>query len=241
MRNDDFGHDDYRSGYLDYEEINRIVAQKMTGCILWMVVGLLVSGISGFLVMTNVEIMSLIFGTNLYYVLFFVELGLVFMFSMMLMKASVGALRGMFLLYAVLNGITLSIIGYIYTGESIIYVFLGTVVYYACLAAYGYLTRDNLGRYLPYVMAGLIALIVVSLLNIFMKNDYFYWIMSYAGVIIFSAFTAIDMNIIRRRLTDYAMEDNTILNRIQIAGALNLYLDFINLFLYLLRLFGKKR
>ena len=74
-----------------------------------------------------------------------------------------------------------------------------------------------------------------------MKNDYFYWIMSYAGVIIFSAFTAIDMNIIRHRLTDYAMEDNTMLDRIQIAGALNLYLDFINLFLYLLRLFGKKR
>lgn len=67
----------------------------------------------------------------------------------------------------------------------------------------------------------------------------FYWIMSYAGVIIFSAFTAIDMNIIRHRLTNYAM-NNTMLNRIQIAGALNLYLDFINLFLYLLRLFGKK-
>ena len=241
MRNDDFGHDDYRSGYLDYEEINRIVAQKMTGCIAWMVLGLLVSGVCGYLVLTNVEIMQLIFGTTLSYVLFFLELGLVFAFSMMIMKASVGMLRGMFVLYAVLNGVTLSVIGYVYTGESIIYVFLGTVVYYICLAAYGYFTRDNLGRYLPYVMGGLIALIVVSIINIFMKNDMFYWMMSYAGVIIFSAFTAIDMNIIRHRLTDYAMEDNSILDRIQIAGALNLYLDFINLFLYLLRLFGKKR
>ena len=241
MRNDDFGHDDYRTGYLDYEEINRIVAQKMIGCIAWMVIGLIVSGISGLLVFSNVEILRLVVGTNLYYVLLLLELGLVFMFSMMLMKASVGALRGMFILYAVLNGLTLSVIGFIYTGESIIYVFLGTVVYYICLAAYGYLTRDNLGRYLPYVMGGLIALIVVSVINIFLKNDMFYWIMSYAGVIIFSAFTAIDMNIIRRRFTDYAMEDNTILNRIQIAGALNLYLDFINLFLYLLRLFGKRR
>lgn len=241
MRNDDFGHEDYRSGYLDYAEINRIVAQKMTGCIAWMVVGLLVSGLSGFMVFSNVEIFRLVAGTNLYYVLIILELGLVFMFSMMIMKASVGMLRGMFLLYAVLNGVTLSIIGYIYTGESIIYVFLGTVVYYICLAAYGYLTKDNLGRYLPYVMGGLIALIVVSVINIFMKNDTFYWIMSYAGVIIFSAFTAIDMNIIRHKLTNYAMEDNSLLNRIQIAGALNLYLDFINLFLYLLRLFGKKR
>ena len=239
MRNDDF--DNYRSGSLDYDEINRIVAQKMTGCILWMVVGLLLSGITGFFVLTNVEIMSLVLGSNLYYVLILLELGLVFMFSMMLMKASVGALRGMFLLYAVLNGVTLSIIGVVYTGESIIYVFLGTVVYYVCLAAYGYLTRDNLGIYLPYVMGGLIALIVVSVINIFLKNDMFYWIMSYAGVIIFSAFTAIDMNIIRRRFTAYAMEDNTLLDRIQIAGALNLYLDFINLFLYLLRLFGKRR
>ena len=136
---------------------------------------------------------------------------------------------------------TLGPIGYVYTKESIIYVFLGTVIYYACLAVYGYLTKEDLGKYLPYVMAGLIALIVISLINIFMQNAPFYWIMSYAGVIIFSAFTAIDMNIIRQRITNYAMEDNTMLNRIQIAGVLNLYLDFINLFLYLLRLFGKKR
>ena len=107
MRNDDF--DDYRSGYLDYEEINRIVAQKMAGCILWMVVGLLVSGITGYLAIYNDAIRTIVAGS--YYVLFFVELGLVFMFSMMIMKASVGMLRGMFLIYAVLNGLTLSIIG----------------------------------------------------------------------------------------------------------------------------------
>ena len=162
----------------------------MTGCIAWMVVGLIVSGIFGYLVKNNEGLTNFIFGTNLFYVLLVLELGLVFLFSMMLMKASVGMLRGMFLLYAVLNGVTLSILGYYYTGESIVYVFLGTVVYYICLAAYGYITKDNLGRYLPYVMAGLIALIVVSIINYFMKNDIFYQIMSYAGVIIFSAFTA---------------------------------------------------
>lgn len=94
---------------------------------------------------------------------------------------------------------------------------------------------------MPYVYGALIALIVVSIVNFFMKNDMFYWICSYAGVVIFSAFTAIDMNIIKRRLTEYALQDESMLNRIQIAGALNLYLDFVNLFLYLLRIFGKKR
>ena len=239
MRNDDY--DDYRSGYLDYAEINRIVGQKMAGCIGWMVLGLLISGVVGYLTLFNDAVGTLIFSTGLYYGLLLAELGLVFVFSMLIMKASVGALRGMFLLYAVLNGLTLSALGYIYTGESIIYIFLGTVEYYICLAVYGYLTRDNLGRYLPYVMAGLVALIIVSVINFFIGNGMTELLTLYAGVIIFSAFTAIDMNIIRHRLTDYAMEDNTILNRIQIAGALNLYLDFINLFLYLLRLFGKRR
>ena len=241
MRNDDFEHDSYRSGYLDYEEINRIVAQKMVGCISWMVLGLLVTGIAAFLVWSNDSLAMMIYGNNLFYPLIFVEVGLVFVFSMMTMRASAGTLRVMFLVYAAVSGLTLSVIGYAYTMESIISVFLGTIVYYICLAAYGYFTRDNLGRYLPYVVGGLIALIVVSLINLFLKNNAVYWILSYAGVIIFSAFTAIDMNRIRQRFTAYAMEDNTILNRIQIAGALTLYLDFINLFLYLLRIFGKKR
>lgn len=241
MRNDDFEHDSYRAGYLDYEEINRIVAQKMVGCISWMVLGLLVTGIAAFLVWSNESLAMMIYVNNLFYPLIFVEVGLVFVFSMMTMRASAGTLRVMFLVYAAVSGLTLSVIGYAYTMESIISVFLGTIVYYICLAAYGYFTRDNLGRYLPYVVGGLIALIVVSLINLFLKNNAVYWILSYAGVIIFSAFTAIDMNRIRQRFTAYAMEDNTILNRIQIAGALTLYLDFINLFLYLLRIFGKKR
>ncbi len=241
MRNDDFEHDSYREGYLDYVEINRILAQKMVGCISWMVLGLLVTGIAAFLVWSNDSLAMMIYGNNLFYPLIFVEVGLVFVFSMMTMRASAGTLRIMFLVYAAVSGLTLSVIGYAYTMESIISVFLGTIVYYICLAAYGYFTRDNLGRYLPYVVGGLIALIVVSLINLFLKNNAVYWILSYAGVIIFSAFTAIDMNRIRQRFTAYAMEDNTILNRIQIAGALTLYLDFINLFLYLLRIFGKKR
>ena len=75
----------------------------------------------------------------------------------------------------------------------------------------------------------------------FMKSGPLEYMLSYAGVLIFSAFTAIDVNRIKKNLTEYALEDSSILNRIQIVGALNLYLDFVNLFLYLLRIFGKKR
>lgn len=128
---DDFEKDAYEAQHLDYDDIQRIVGQKMLGSIGWMVLGLILSGVLGIFVLTNDNLFALV--ANSYYILLIVEVAVVFGFSMVIGKASVGTLRMLFLIYAALNGVTLSIIGYIYTGESIMYIFLGTVIYYGSL------------------------------------------------------------------------------------------------------------
>ena len=237
---EDYEKENYGNHYLSYEEVQGIVSRKMMGSIGWMVLGLMISGAVGFFTVTNESLFYMAY--KLYFPLILVELAVVVIFTMRLLKASVTSLRIMFLLYSALNGITLSFLGIIYTGSSLTYIFLGTLVYFTCLATYGYFTKEDLSKYRVYAMGALMALIVVSVVNFFLKSTMTDYFISYAGVLIFTAFTAIDTNIIRRNLTAYAVqEDETILDRIQICGALNLYLDFINLFMYLLRIFGKKR
>ncbi|MBP9478859.1 MAG: Bax inhibitor-1/YccA family protein [Sebaldella sp.] len=236
---DDFEREIYGTQHLDYDDVQKIVSKKLLGSLAWMIFGLAITGIVGFFVTTNDTVQMTVI--NLFTPLMFLELAVVFIFSMMAYKASVMAVRAMFILYAALNGLTLSILGLIYTGESLTYIFLGTVVYFSCLALYGYITKEDLSKYQTFVFGALIALIIVSVVNMFMKSGPLEYMLSYAGVLIFSAFTAIDVNRIKKNLTEYALEDSSILNRIQIVGALNLYLDFVNLFLYLLRIFGKKR
>ena len=236
---DDFENEVYGNRHLDYDDVQRIVSKKLVGSLAWMVFGLLISGLVGYFVLSNEGFRNTVYG--LFTPLIFLELAVVFIFSMMAFKASVMAVRAMFIVYAALNGLTLSVLGYMYTGESLAYIFLGTIIYFSCLALYGYITKEDLSKYQTFVFGALIALIIVSVANMFIVSSPLEKILSYAGVLIFSAFTAIDVNRIKKNLTAYALEDSSILNRIQIVGALNLYLDFVNLFLYLLRIFGKKR
>ena len=113
---------------------------------------------------------------------------------------------------------------------------------FAVLAVYGYLTRENLTKFTPILVAGLIAIILVSIINIFLQNSGVDLFISIIGVIIFTIFIAVDVNRIRNNIVAYAaQEDSEILNKIEIVGALNLYLDFVNLFIYILRLLGRRR
>ena len=178
-----------------------------------------------------------------YRVLLFVELGVVFAFSALVQKASATTLRILFIVYAALNGVTLSILGYIYTGESVIAVFLGTLVLFSVLAIYGYVTKEDLSKYRTYLMVGLIALVVMSIINVFLRSSQMDFILSIVGVVLFVIFTAYDVNRIKNQFTHSIVYEKEVelLDKIEIAGALTLYLDFINLFLYLLRLFGRRR
>jgi len=159
----------------------------------------------------------------------------------------------MFFLYSALNGLTLTLISLRYNVfDVVIPALVGTLAFFIGFTVVGATTKRNLSSLTPYVMAALLGMIIVSVVMIGAR--YFNWavlsafsdtvslVLGYVGVVVFSIFTAIDVNRIKNNVTEVAlMEDESILDRIEITGALNLYLDFINLFLSLLRIFGNKR
>ncbi len=233
--------DSYYSN-LTTEEVLSLVSRKLTGSILWMTLGLVITGLVGaFMIFSDSSFSQMLF--KMVPALMIGEIILVFIFSAMIYKLSVHMLRMIFISYSILNGITLSVIGLMYTGESIIYVFLGTITLFTVLAIYGVVTKRDLSNLKNILLVGLITLIVMSLISIFIPNGMFYIIQSFLGVAIFLVFVAYDINRIKSNLTYHIISEGAVdvLNRIEICGALSLYLDFINLFIYLLRLFGRRR
>ena len=243
--NDDYNeYGGHREMTMTYDDLDRLVSSKVRGSMLWMVLGLLLTGGAGFLVYSGLESGSPIaYGIlNMYWVFAILEVVMVFGFTALLYRANSGTLRMMFVAYSILNGLTLSVIGLIYAPEIIFSAFLGTLSIFVVLAIYGYFTKENLTRLTPILFAGLIALILVSIINIFLQSSGLDIFISVIGVIIFTIFIAVDVNRIKNNIIGYAVhEDSDILNKIEIVGALNLYLDFINLFLYILRLLGRRR
>ena len=227
-----------------YEKLEKLAGSKVKGSILWMVFGLLMTGITGFLFINSlmrgiipVDIVGIII-----IVAIVMELITVIAFSALTYKASAGALKAMFIFYSLLNGITLSVLAFTYEINIIINAFVGTVLLFTVLAIYGYVTKEDLSKYSSILKAGLIALILMGIVNIFLKSDGVMWISSILGVVIFIIFIAVDVNRIKNNVLYYAInEDMSIVDKIEIHGALSLYLDFINLFIYILRIIGKKR
>ena len=207
-----YGHSENR--YLTYEEVEKVAASKVRGSILWMVLGLLISGLTGYF-----TLIGLSNGTVPFLVVpvaFVLEFVAVITFTALTYKASASVLKMIFLVYSVLTGITLSAIGAIYDPYAIISAFTGTVVLFTVLAIYGYVTKEDLSKYRSILMVGLIALIVMGGINFFIQSDGLMWISSMLGVA-------------------------GILDKIEIHGALALYLDFVNLFLYILRILGRRK
>lgn len=227
-----------------YEKLEKLAGSKVKGSILWMVFGLLMTGITGFLFINSlmrgiipVDIVGIII-----IVAIVMELITVIAFSALTYKASAGALKAMFIFYSLLNGITLSVLAFTYEINIIINAFVGTVLLFTVLAIYGYVTKEDLSKYSSILKAGLIALILMGIVNIFLKSDGVMWVSSILGVVIFIIFIAVDVNRIKNNVLYYAInEDMSIVDKIEIHGALSLYLDFINLFIYILRILGRKR
>lgn len=145
-----------------------------------------------------------------------------------------------FMGYAALNGVTLSIIFMVYTSASIAYTFFVTAAMFACTSIFGFITKIDLSRIAGLLMMALIGLIIASIANIFLGSSTLEWIVSYAGVVIFVGLTAYDTQKIKQMSTgiESSSEEG---GRASIMGALALYLDFINLFLFLLRIMGRSR
>lgn len=202
----------------------------------WMFLGLLTTFVLSLTIYFTGAIYSL-YNSLLPYVLMIAELVVVIYLSARVHKLSIGAARGLFFAYAALNAVTFSSIFALYSVSSLVFVFGMTALYFGIMAIYGTVTKADLSRIRPVLLFGLIALLVMMLLSIFIPalNTG----MCLIGVVIFVAFTAYDTQMIRR---NYMMFQGSpeMLQKASIISALQLYLDFINLFIYLLRLFGRR-
>jgi len=207
----------------------------------WMTAGLAVTGAMAYFVSHSETMMSLLLGNQiLFFLLIIGQLGLVFYLAGWVQNMSASLATGVFMLYAGLNGLTFSLIFLAYTASSITTAFLVTAGTFAAMSVYGYTTKKDLTSWGSFLFMGLIGIIIASLVNMFFQNAMIYWITTYAGVLIFVGLTAYDtqkikmMNVIGNEGTEEDQKE-------AISGALTLYLDFINLFLMLLRIMGDRR
>lgn len=205
---------------------------------LWMTAGLLLTGAISSMLASNEVLLGMVLNPIVFIGLFVVELGLVIAISAFINKMSPALATGLFILYAALNGITLTPIFITYTSASIATAFFTTAGMFAALTLYGSVTKRDLSGMGRFMMMALFGLCIATLVNIFLRNGIMDFVISIFGVVIFAGLTAYDTQRLNQLASQATSEDE--IGRFSIMGALILYLDFINLFLYLLRLFGKR-
>jgi len=209
---------------------------------LWMATGLLVTAAVAVSVTTMPALHELVMNPTALIIAIIAELGLVLALSFGLRRMSPGLAIAMFFVYAALNGFTLSLIFWVYDLGSISVAFFTTAALFGAMTVVGFTTQIDLSKYSSYFIMGLIGLIIASVVNVFLRSSGFEFIISLVGVVLFTALTAYDTQWIKRMAADPTIEaDGSLSMKMSIMGALKLYLDFINLFLFLLRLFGGRR
>lgn len=207
---------------------------------LWMTMALVITGLTAYVVATNQTITSfLTLHHQVIWVLFFAELALVIGINAAINKISLPVATLMFIAYAALNGVTFSSLFYVYTMGSLAATFLITAGTFGAMSAFGFFTKVDLSSIGKILLMALIGLIIATVVNIFVESSALEMILSYVGVLIFVGLTAYDTQKIKNMFL-MAPDASSTMQKYALQGALMLYLDFINLFLYLLRIFGKR-
>ncbi len=216
-----------------------VLAAFMRGVYGWMCGGLAVTALTGWLVSSSPLLTAAIFGNRmLFWVLAIAQLGIVFTLSARVDRLASGTATLLFLLYSALTGVTLSAILLVYTGQSVFTTFVVVAGMFGALAAYGTVTRRQLSGLGQFLFMGLIGLVIASIVGLFWHNGGFQFVISFIGVIVFAGLTVYDA----QRLKELAFATSAgPTSGTTIVGALALYLDFINLFLFLLRFLGNRR
>ena len=224
---------------LQQEQVQAAFISKVYG---WMSAALLITGVVAMWAASTPAVLTTIFpGESMlrFYLLIAAEFGAVIYLSARINKMSAETAGIVFILYSILNGLTLSVVFLVYTSSSIASTFLVTALTFGVMSAYGYTTKKDLTSIGNLAFMALIGLIIASVVNIFLHSEIMYWVITYAGVLIFVALTAYDTQKIKRMA---AFDDGEeVAKKKSILGALTLYLDFVNLFLYLLRFMGDRK
>jgi hypothetical protein len=208
---------------------------------LWMSLGLGVSALASFGLMTQPELLKMVFTNSLVFIgLIIAEIGLVIWLSAAIGSMSISTASTVFLLYSFLNGVTLTSIFLVYTGVSVLTTFAITAGTFFFFSVYGMTTKKDLTSMGGLAMMGLIGVIIASVVNIFLKSTMLYWISTFIGIAVFMGLIAWDTQKLKNiHAAGFASEETE--KKAVVLGALTLYLDFINLFIMLLRIFGKRR
>lgn len=214
------------------------ISKFFTKVYLWMFIGLLLSSISAYFTFVNPAMNSFVYSS--FGLILTIELIVVITFSLLRRKVSPMGAKIMFIVYSIISGLTLSSVFIVYKLSSIMVVFLSAAIMFGLLALYGYFTNQDLTSFGKLLIFGLLAVIIMSIINIFVTSQSFDITISIVSIIIFLGLTAWDMQNLKR-IYYYYENDSVALDKSAIYGALDLYLDFINIFLDLLRLFGKSR
>jgi FtsH-binding integral membrane protein len=209
----------------------------------YMAIGVALTGVAAYVVyqltLTNPAFRQTLFGTPLYWVLLFAPLGLVIFLSARIGHLSASTARTLFFVYAGVLGVSLAPIFWAYTHGSIANVFFISAASFGALSLWGYTTQRDLSGFGSFLFMGLIGIVIAGLVNLFLQSSALQFVISVIGVLVFAGLTAYDTQQIKEMYDP--MDDGTIAGRKAVMGALKLYLDFINLFLMLLRLFGDRR
>ncbi len=220
------------------EEVQREFVRKVYG---WMATGLFITGIMAMLTVQSQAMLELIFGNKMvFYGLLIAQLGLVIWLSARIAAMSATTATMIFVGYSALTGVTLSSVFLLYTASSLSSTFLVSAGTFGVMCAYGWTTKRDLTSMGGFLAMGLIGMIIASVVNIFLNNSTIYWITTYIGIFIFVGLTAYDTQKIKA-MSVVALEGGEAEQKGAILGALRLYLDFINLFLLLLRVLGKRK
>lgn len=246
--------------HFQYQDPNVIVMEQgavakkfFANVFLWMFLALTLSTIAAYLFTTNDTLAQYLFSEQdgvkkmniLGYVAMFAPLGLVLTMSFGLSKLSYPALLGIFISYAILTGISLSFVVSQYEGGSVVSCFIGAAAIFGVMAFLGYTTDIDLTKFGPILMVGVVVLIIAGVINMFIQSENFSLFMAFIGIAIFTALTAYDVQKIKQIGQGIEANGEEVLRveskKMAIVAALSLYLDFLNIFLYLLRLFGNRR
>ena len=235
---------------MELQDLEKIVTERqgalsaafpalMRKVYVWMTLALVITGICAYGVATSPALMQMVYGNKAaIWVLFIAEIGLVFYTTARINRLSLSTATTLFIIYSALNGVTLSAIFVVYTTASIAKVFFITAGTFAAMALIGYTTKKDLTRFGGIAFMLLIGLIIATVVNMFVQSTMLDLILSYIGVALFVGLTAWDSQQIKRALAMQPdMSESS--QKVALLGALTLYLDFINLCLYLLRIFGR--
>lgn len=208
----------------------------------WMTLALVITGLTAMYMAKSLTLLNMMMQNSMmFWGLLIAEVALVMYLSARINKISFTTATLLFIAYSILNGATLSILFLLYTMSSIATTFFVTAGTFGVMALYGYATKKDLTRIGSLCLMGVIGLIIATVVNIFINNSMMDMVISYIGVLLFIGLTAYDSQKIKHLLSSDDIEVNETTQKIALMGALTLYLDFINLFIYLLRILGDRK